>query len=64
MRGRIDWNSSEIVEHAGLALGTFYQHLRSKKQLLLALMDDLLEALAGLKLDIIFIDPRKKGKPR
>jgi len=40
----------EITLRAKLALGTFYQHYRSKRQLLLFLMDDLLEKLSLLKL--------------
>jgi AcrR family transcriptional regulator len=39
-----------IARRAGLAVGTFYQHFRSKRQLLLALMDDLLEYLSRLDL--------------
>ena len=39
-----------IAERARLATGSFYQHYRSKRQLLLVLMDDLLAAMAGLKL--------------
>ena len=35
---------------AGLAVGTFYQHFRSKRQLLLVLMDDLLEGLSNIDL--------------
>jgi len=38
----------EIASRAGLAVGTLYQHYRSKRQLLLVLMDDLLEKLNGL----------------
>lgn len=38
----------EIAKQAKLAVGGFYQHFRSKRQLLLALMDDLLEKLSGL----------------
>jgi AcrR family transcriptional regulator len=43
-------NSSidEISRRAKLAVGTFYQHFRSKRQLLLALMDELLEKLSLL----------------
>jgi AcrR family transcriptional regulator len=41
---------SEISRRAGLATGGFYQHYRSKKQLLLALMDELLEKLSHLEL--------------
>ena len=40
----------DVAERATLALGTFYQHFRSKRQLLLALMDDLLEKLSRLEL--------------
>ncbi len=40
----------EIAERAGLATGGFYQHYRSKRQLLLALMDELLEKLSQLQL--------------
>ena len=40
----------EIAERAGLAVGTFYQHFRSKRQLLLSLMDELLEKLGQLNL--------------
>ncbi|HYL35232.1 MAG TPA: TetR/AcrR family transcriptional regulator [Bryobacteraceae bacterium] len=40
----------EIARRAGLAVGGFYQHFRSKRQLLLALMDELLERLSGLDL--------------
>jgi AcrR family transcriptional regulator len=38
----------EIARRAKLAVGTFYQHFRSKRQLLLALMDELLEKLSQL----------------
>ena len=40
----------EIARHANLATGTFYQHYRSKRQLLLALMDDFLAGMAQLNL--------------
>lgn len=40
----------EIVERAHLAIGSFYLHYRSKRQLLLALMDDLVENLSRLTL--------------
>ena len=40
----------EIAERAGLAVGTFYQHFRSKRQLLLSLMNELLERLGQLNL--------------
>ncbi len=38
----------EIVRRANLAVGSFYQHFRSKRQLLLVLMDELLEKLSQL----------------
>jgi len=38
----------EIAGRAKLAVGSFYQHFRSKRQLLLALMDELLEKLSQL----------------
>jgi len=37
-----------IARHAKLAVGGFYLHFRSKRQLLLALMDELLEKLSEL----------------
>jgi AcrR family transcriptional regulator len=40
----------EIAGRAKLAVGGFYQHFRSKRQLLLALMDELLEKLSQLSL--------------
>jgi len=40
----------QIAIRANLALGTFYQHYRSKRQLLLSLMDELLERLSRLEL--------------
>lgn len=39
-----------IAQQAGVAVGGFYQHFRSKRQLLVSLMDELLEALASLEL--------------
>ena len=38
----------EIARRAKLAVGGFYQHFRSKRQLLLVLMDELLEKLSQL----------------
>ena len=49
----------EIARHAELAVGGFYQHYRSKRQLLLALMDELLEKLSRLDLR-----PQAKGGVR
>jgi len=40
----------DIAERAGLAVGTFYQHFRSKRQLLLSLMNELVEKLSQLNL--------------
>jgi AcrR family transcriptional regulator len=40
----------EIARRAKLAVGTFYQHFRSKRQLLLVLMDELLEKLSQVNL--------------
>lgn len=40
----------EIAIRAGVAVGGFYQHFRSKRQLLLVLMNDLLEKLSLLNL--------------
>jgi AcrR family transcriptional regulator len=40
----------EIAARAGVAVGGFYQHFRSKRQLLLVLMDELLERLSRLDL--------------
>ena len=39
---------NEIARRAKLAVGGFYQHFRSKRQLLVALMDELLEKLSRL----------------
>ena len=40
----------DIAQHAHLAIGSYYQHYRSKRQLLLSLMDELLEKLSRLDL--------------
>lgn len=40
----------EIAQRANIAVGGFYQHFRSKRQLLLALMNELLERLDELDL--------------
>jgi AcrR family transcriptional regulator len=40
----------EIAARAGVAVGGFYQHFRTKRQLLLVLMDELLEGLSRLEL--------------
>jgi AcrR family transcriptional regulator len=44
-RGFESTSIDNIAARANLAVGTFYQHYRSKRQLLLALMDELLEKL-------------------
>ena len=49
-RGYERTSIEEIAERANLATGTFYQHYRSKRQLLLALMDDFLAGVARLNL--------------
>jgi len=41
---------NDIARRAKLAVGGFYQHFRSKRQLLLALMDELLEHLSQIDL--------------
>lgn len=40
----------EIALQAKLPVGSFYQHYRTKKQLLVALMDDLLEKLSEVRI--------------
>ncbi len=47
-KGYENTSIDEIAARAGLAVGGFYQHYRSKRQLLLALMDELLEQLSQL----------------
>jgi AcrR family transcriptional regulator len=42
----------EIAAEAGVGAGTLYQHFRSKRQLLLVLMDSLLEELEALNLEL------------
>jgi AcrR family transcriptional regulator len=51
----------EIASRAGLAVGGFYQHYRSKRQLLLALMDELLEGLDRLDLRPATTADRRAG---
>src|SRR5579862_30406 len=49
----------DIAGRAQVAVGGFYQHFRSKRQLLLVLMDEFLERLASLNLTPgTFADPR------
>lgn len=47
-KGYENTSINEIARRAKLAVGSFYQHFRSKRQLLLALMDELLEKLSQL----------------
>lgn len=49
----------DIARRAKLAVGGFYQHFRSKRQLLLVLMDDLLE-----KLSRVDLRPQAMADPR
>ena len=50
----------DIARRAKLAVGGFYQHFGSKRQLLLVLMDELLEKLSGLDLRLpAMTAPRK-----
>jgi AcrR family transcriptional regulator len=49
-KGYENTSIDEIARRAKLAVGSFYQHFRSKRQLLLALMDELLEKLGQLNL--------------
>lgn len=51
----------EIARRAQLAVGGFYQHFRSKRQLLLSLMDDLLEKLSGIDLSRKFTTETRAG---
>ena len=47
-KGYENTSIDEIARRAKLAVGSFYQHFRSKRQLLLALMDELLGKLSQL----------------
>jgi TetR/AcrR family transcriptional regulator, mexJK operon transcriptional repressor len=49
-KGYENTSISDVARRANLAVGTFYQHFNSKRQLLLTLMDDLLEKLSRLSL--------------
>jgi AcrR family transcriptional regulator len=48
-RGYEKTSIDEIARESKLAVGGFYQHFRSKRQLLLALMDELLEKLSQIE---------------
>ncbi len=49
-RGYERTSVEQITKRANLATGSFYQHYRSKQQLLLAFMDELLAAMGQLSL--------------
>jgi AcrR family transcriptional regulator len=51
----------EIAQRAKVAVGGFYQHFRSKRQLLLVLMDELLEKLSQLDLRPKAMADRRAG---
>ncbi len=59
-RGYAATSVGDIASKAGLTTGGFYQHYRSKRQLLLVLVDDLLDRLSGTSLDLApGANPRK-----
>ncbi len=41
----------DVAQNAGVAVGAFYQHFRSKRQLLLVVMDRLVEEVSRINLD-------------
>lgn len=47
-RGYEETNIEDIAHHAGVAVGGFYQHFTSKRQILLVLMDRLLQEVFTL----------------
>ncbi len=49
-KGYENTSIGQIARRARLATGGFYQHFRSKRQLLLALMDELLDHLSRMEL--------------
>jgi len=49
-KGYDETSIEDVARRAKLAVGTFYQHFRSKRQLLLALMDEMLERMSQLDL--------------
>jgi len=51
-RGYEGTSIGEIAAQAGVGAGTLYQHFRSKRQVLLVLMNSLLEELEALDLDL------------
>lgn len=44
----------EVARRAGVAVGGFYQYFRSKRQLLLVLMDRLVEEISRIELELAF----------
>lgn len=59
-KGYAGTSIEEIAGHADLAVGGFYLHFRTKRQLLVALMDDLLQALSEVDLQMdSSTEPRK-----
>jgi AcrR family transcriptional regulator len=58
-RGYENTSVEEIARRAHLAVGGFYQHFKSKRHLLIALMDELVEHLSRLELR-----PAAAGDPR
>ena len=58
-RGYEKTSVEEIARRARLAVGGFYQHFKSKRQLLVALMDELVDHLSRLELR-----PAAAGDPR
>src|SRR6266446_8338311 len=49
-RGYEQTSIEDIAHHAGVAVGSFYQHFASKRQILLVLMDRLLQEASMLTL--------------
>ena len=58
-RGFEQTSIADIAAQADAAAGTFYQHFRSKRQLLLVLMDNLLREIETLNLDLSSEKPRE-----
>jgi len=58
-RGYENTSVEEIARRAHLAVGGFYQHFKSKRHLLIALMDELVDHLSRLELR-----PAATGDPR
>ena len=58
-RGFEQTSIADIAHEANAAAGTFYQHFRSKRQLLLVLMDSLLREIEALNLDLNSDQPKE-----